>query len=255
MGKAGRRIVAVAVMMIATSLPAVSLAVAETQTENIVAEQRTSLSLRIAPEAAQRLLPAGWEPGAGPNAPNLSLIFMDRKLALTPDGALLGAGVNRLLVMSMGARNTETGETRSMIVGGYSADPAGSPGAYNVYGKGVVTLVRTEHVSDKELIEERWSVTADDGGALEVVLKFERATPRLSPFELTIHSAANPDFYRLYRGEQATDVLRNAASGVDRVTTATVEASGGRLGEILNGAGPVTAISNSPFYARRTFLP
>ena len=122
-------------------------AAAVTKTETIVSEQRTSLSLRVAPEVAQSLLPAGWTVSAGPAAPNLSVTFMDRKLALGPDGRLLQSGTNRLLVISVGARNQQTGETRAMIVGGYSADPAGVPGAYKVYGAGSVDVVRSEHIA------------------------------------------------------------------------------------------------------------
>lgn len=243
--------------MVAATLAAVAPASAETQTETIVAEQRTSLSLRITPEAARSLLPEGWESSAGPTAPNLSLIFMDRALGLGPDGQKLGTGVNRLLVMAMGAKNTQTGETRTLIVGGYSADPVGSPGAYNVYGKGSMEMARTERIDSAavETVQERWTVKTSDGGVLNVDLTFKRGVPTLNPFELKIYSAVQPDFYRIYRGRQTTDVIRNASSGVDRVQAVAVEASGGRLGEILKDAGPALAVSNSPFYSRETFLP
>lgn len=232
-------------------------AFAETQTETIVSEQRTSMSVRITPEAARSLLPAGWVSGAAPDAPNLSLIFMDRKLALEPGGKPLMAGVNRVLVMSMAARNTATGEMRSMIVGGYSADPAGSPGAYGVYGMGSVDLVRTERITGmgSNTVEETWAVRAADGGRLDVRLVFDRGVPVRSPFELKIYSAAKPDFYRIYRGSQASDTLRTPSGGAGRLTSVSLEASGGRLGEILKGAGPVLAASNAPFYERETFLP
>lgn len=255
MGGAMRRVAAAGLAVF--FLGAAALAEAETQTERIVAEQRTSLSVRIAPEAAQSLLPDGWTVNAGPQASNLSLNFMDRKLALNAEGKLLGSGVNRLLVMSMAAKNVQTGEVRTMIVGGYSADPAGSPGAYRVYGRGSVDLIRSEHVDGvaSNMVEERWTVTAEDGGVLNISLSFERGVPTLNPFELKIHSAAAPDFYRIYRGQQAVDVLRNAASGVDRVASVSVEAAGGKLGEIFKDVGAVLAASNSPFYGRETFLP
>jgi hypothetical protein len=230
------------------------VAVAETHTETIVSEQRTSVSVRITPEAAQSLLPAGWTPSGA--EPTLSLIFMDRKLALAPDGKPLGAGVNRLLVMSLGARNAATGEARGLIVGGYSTDPTGVPGAYNVYAHGVVDVARSERTAGiaSDIVEEHWTVKAADGGVLDVRVAFARGVPALGEFELKVHSGADPAFYRIYRGEQATDVVRNA-SGVDRVQSVTVTASGGRLGEIVATGAQVMSVSNAPYYMRETFLP
>src|SRR6267378_2667959 len=98
---------------------------AETQTENIVAEMRTYLYLQVAPDAVQSFLPSGWTSnpvtaGATKDA-NFVVLFIDRKLALTPDGKPLQAGVNRLLVLIVPSKNTKTGEAANMIVGGYSA--------------------------------------------------------------------------------------------------------------------------------------
>ena len=76
---------------------------AETQTENVVAEQRTYVYLQVAPGKAQAFLPSGWKvnpaaAGATKDS-NLTILFLDRKLALTPDGKPLQSGTNRLLVV------------------------------------------------------------------------------------------------------------------------------------------------------------
>jgi hypothetical protein len=231
----------------------------ETQTENVVAEQRTSVSLRIAPEAAQALLPAGWTSNAQGSGPNLTVIFMDRKLALTPDGKPLQSGVNRLLVLAMSARNTATGEVRGMIVGGVSADPLGSPGAYKVYRRGAVTLTRTERgeVKDGKIettVEEHWAAKGADGGTVNLDLTFSRGVPNLTAFESKNYSGAEPNFYRTYRGQQASEVLRNTA-GVNRVQSVTLKATGGTLGKAIDGSEQILAISSAPFYSRLTFIP
>src|SRR5258706_6370703 len=98
---------------------------AETQTENIVAEMRTYLYLQIAPNAVQSFLPSGWTSnpvtaGATKDA-NFVVLFIDRKLALTPDGKPLQAGVNRLLVLIVPRKITKTAKAANMILGGYSA--------------------------------------------------------------------------------------------------------------------------------------
>jgi hypothetical protein len=242
-----------AVMGLLTATPAWS----ETQTENIVSEQRTSVSLHVAPEAAQAFLPPGWVLNAPATGANLSLIFMDRSLELTPDGKPLQAGVNRMLVLAMAGKNSTTGQVRSFIVGGYSADPLGMPGAYKVYRPGVVTVTRNEQsvVKDGKLettVEEHWAAKGTDGATVTLDLTFQRGPAKLTPFEQHNYSAAEPDFYRTYRGQQAIDTLRGA--GVDRVSSIKLKAAGGSLGKAIDGAEQIISISNDPFYSRLTFV-
>jgi hypothetical protein len=246
-----KRTVGVVMAGMAAATPALS----QTQTENIVSEQRTSVSLRISPEAAQAFMPEGWVP----NAPNLSLIFMDRKLQLTPDGKPLQSGANRVLVLSMAGKNKATGEVKGLIVGGYSTDPAGVPGAYKVYKPGAVTVTRTERdeVKDGKLesrVEEHWVARGADGASVTLDLAFTRGLPTLTTLDAKVYSGAEPDFYRNYRGQQATDVLRNA-SGVNRVQSVSLKASGGALGKAIDGTEQIVSISNAPFYTRLTFVP
>lgn len=232
---------------------------AETQTEHVVAEQRVSVSVRVSPEAAQAFMPKGWVPNASAAGPTLSLIFMDRALALTPEGKPLQSGVNRLLVLSMAGKNLATGEVRGLIVGGYSADPLGTPGAYKVYGPGVVGVTRTEHSQVKAGrietdVDEHWSAQGADGATVELTLSYVRGLPTFSAFEQKIYSGADPDFYRIYRGQQASDVLRGPG-GVDQVRAVSLKASGGKLGKALEGTPQILSITAAPFYSRKTYLP
>jgi hypothetical protein len=238
-------------------LVAATPAWSETQTENIVSEQRTTVSLHVAPEAAQAFLPKGWVLNGPATGPNLSVIFMDRSLELTPDGKPLQAGVNRVMVLAMTGKNTTTGEVRSFIVGGYSADPLGVPGAYKVYRPGTVTVSRAEQSLVKDgkqetTVEEHWAAKGTDGAAVNLDLAFQRGPAKLTPFEQHNYSAAEPDFYRTYRGQQAVDTLRGA--GVDRVKSVTLKATGGMLGKAIDGTEQIVSVSNAPFYSRLTFV-
>lgn len=234
-------------------------ALAETQTEKIVAEQRTSVSLRIAPEIAQSLLPAGWQPSASADGPNLTLIFMDRALQLTPDGKPLQSGSNHLLVLAVGARNSATGETRSMIVGGYSDDPQGVPGAYKVYKPGQVTVTRNERHLEVQgkpqtTVSEHWEAKGADGATVNLDLSWRRGLPELRTFEQKNYSGAEPAFYRIYRGKQAVDTVRT--DGVNRAgAIISLKASGGVLGKAIDGSQRIVSVSTVPFYSRLTFLP
>ena len=239
-----------------------SRAEAETQTENVVAEQRTYVFLQVAANAAQAFLPAGWAvnpPAAGATKDaNLVLVLIDRKLALTPDGKPLQSGTNRLLVLLVPGKNTQTGEAANMVVGGYSADPAGAPGAYKVYGAGSVNVDRVEKSADTPAgtVEESWAVKGPDGNGLDLHVVFTRGVPAMSSFDLRIFSAADPKFYRMYRGDQVVDVLRSVNTGVNRVQRVELKASGsGKLVNAINGSEKIIAINAMPFYRRLTFLP
>jgi len=253
----------VAVLIIAGIWTTIALpAQAETQTENIVAEMRTYLYLQLASDAAQSFLPSGWTlspvaTGAAKDA-NFVVLFIDRKLALTPDGKPLQAGVNRLLVVIVPSKNVKTGEVANMIVGGYSADPGGVPGAYKVYGPGAVTVDRTEQGAGKleSKVTESWVAKGQDGNELDLRINFVRGVPSLSTFDVHNFSAADPTFYRIYRGEQVVDVLRSVNTGVNRVQMVELKASGsGKLAKAINGSEKIIAINALPFYRRLTFLP
>jgi hypothetical protein len=235
---------------------------AETQTENIVAEMRTYLYLQVGSDAVQSFLPSGWTSSPVANGAvkdaNFVVLFIDRKLALTPDGKPLQAGVNRLLVLIVPSKNAKTGEVANMIVGGYSTDPLGSPGAYKVYGPGTVSVDRTEHGTDKLdiRVDETWVAKGQDGNELDLHTSFVRGVPALGSFDVHNFSAADPAFYRIYRGEQVVDVLRSVNTGVNRVQTFELKASGsGKLAKAINGSEKVIAITALPFYRRLTFLP
>jgi hypothetical protein len=242
---------------------AVPGAQAETQTENIVAEQRTYVYLEVAPNAAQAFLPAGWTvnpPEAGvTKGANLIVLFLDRKLGLTPDGKPLQAGTNRLLVLIIPSKNAKTGEAANMIVGGYSADPQGVPGAYRVYGAGTVSVHRIENGSGGKLdntVDETWFARGDDGSEVDFHVAFTRGLPTLGSFDVHNYSAAEPTFYRIYRGDQIVDTVKSVNSGIDRAQGVALKASGnGKLASAINGSEKIVAINSMPFYRRLTFLP
>jgi len=230
---------------------------AETHTENVVAEQRTYVFLQVAANAAQAFLPQGWTLNPASTGPtkdaNLVLVWIDRKLALTPDGKPLQSGTNRLLVLLAPVKSPQ-GDAVNMVVGGYSMDPAGAPGAYKVYSAGPVTVDRVE--KSNGTVDETWAAKGPDGSGATLHVAFTRGVPTASSFDLRIFSAADPAFYRMYRGDQVVDFVRSVNTGVNRVQTVELKASGsGKLATALNGSEKIIAINTMPFYHRNTFLP
>ena len=79
--------------------------------------------------------------------------------------------------------------------------------------------------------------------------------PARSKVEAKVHSAAKPAFYRIYRFEQAADVARSTAAGIDRVSKFSFKASGPKLAPIFDGTEQLISVTSIPSYSRSIYLP
>src|SRR5256885_183706 len=69
------------------------------------------------------------------------------------------------------------------------------------------------------------------------------------------HSACPPDFYRIYRVDQAADVVRSTATGTDRVQKVSFKVVGQPLTQLFDGTEQLISITSIPLYTRQLFLP
>jgi hypothetical protein len=60
---------------------------------------------------------------------------------------------------------------------------------------------------------------------------------------------------KIYRVEQATDVVRSTATGTDRAQKVSFKASGKQLAPFFDGSEQLIAITSIPWYTRQIFLP
>src|ERR1700745_1232624 len=74
------------------------------------------------------------------------------------------------------------------------------------------------------IVEESWELQSQDGDSIQLQIQCVRGTMTSSKAETAMYSAAKPDFYRIYRSEQSSDVVRDSES--DRVQTFVFKASG-----------------------------
>jgi len=219
---------------------------------------RTSLTFKAADTAVQKMLPAGWElnsPAAGPTKGfNLGVTLIDYVTVQDPEGKPLP--LRNIVVLNIPAKKAGTSEAVTMVFGGFIAQ-AGVPGAYGVYGSANITVDRRSHTEPdgKSMINETWQAKADDGSMLDLQIEFERGVPARSKVEAKVHSSAKPDFYRIYRFEQAADVVRSTAAGIDRVSKFSFKASGPKLAPIFDGTEQLISITSVPSYSRSIFLP
>jgi hypothetical protein len=230
------------------------------QSEKFVATEadiRTVLHFKVSDGAVQKLLPAGWEvdsPTSGPYTDvNFHMFFIDRLLARDPGGKPLTA--MRLAVQVIPAKKTGAEVRGLMVVGGFVSHPNGAPGSYGNYVKAEADVgrkVRTD-AAEVSTVEESWEFHAEDGDRLQLQIEYVRGMPTPSKGEAKAYSAIKPDSYRIYRFEQATEVLRGAGA-TDRVQKISFKASGARLAPVFDGSEQLLGVTSVPWYIRSTYL-
>jgi hypothetical protein len=219
---------------------------------------RTVVTFRAPSAAVQKFLPDGWEVQAvaegTDKGANLAVYLVDFQFGQDPAGKpLIGAPTMALVIP---ARKTGTDIVAGIIPGGYTA-PAGVPGAYGNFLAGKVTVERQSHTEGdgKTVIDETWQIRGDDGARVDFQIKFVRGVPVREKTEMKYYSSTKPEFYRIYRVEQGTDVVRSAATGVDRATRLSFKASGGKLAPLFDGAEQLIGVTSLPLFLRTVYLP
>jgi hypothetical protein len=129
--------------------------------------------------------------------------------------------------------------------------------AYGAFALGNATADQHVHTDPDGMsnVEESWEFKADDGGPLRLQLQYDRGTEVISKTEATPYSVVRPEFYRIYRIEQATDVVRSTVTGTDRTRKFLFKAAGGKLSQLFDGSEQLISVTALPWYSRRVFLP
>jgi hypothetical protein len=249
------RIFAAATFSLAMLAPAA--AHADTPTERYV-EVRTVLGFRIAPAAAQSLLPNGWQPIelAGPNqGVNLNVILTERMLRETVDGKPIDGGRSRSVIFVVPAKETAGPARGPVIVLVLAPPPESVPGAYGVAARSEIKMTRSRHFdATGESGSESWAVVTDDEGKLAVEIKYTRSTPVRQVTTSKVYSGSIAGSFRIYHTDQGIDVMRGAGI-TDRVQSVSFQAAGPRLGRIFDGTEQLVSVSAVPWHVRNVSLP
>src|SRR3954465_8870746 len=166
-------------------------------------ESRTTLNVKANPDAVQKLLPAGWVPvpSTSPGAPgaNLNVTLMERVIVLDPQGKPVRTGTTRYAVLTVPARNVQTGQANTIAVAGISPD---SPGAYGVYKAASTAKLERTVIGEAEgfaRVQEAWEFAAASGERIELRLTYRRGPVAKAHVETVVRSAIKPEFQRTYR--------------------------------------------------------
>jgi len=220
---------------------------------------RTALTFKASDAAVQRMLPEGWDvnsPTAGPSQGfNLGMTLIDQKYTQDAEGK--PTAPVRGVVLTIPAKKKGSDTAGTMVVAGLFA-LNGVPGAYGVYSPARVLIerrTRTRLNGGETLVNESWDFRTEDGNAIEVQVRFTPAVPSKVRAEAKVYSGVKPDFYRIYRIEQAVDVARSVPDNVDRATKVSINISGKKFAPLFDGTEKVISMTSIPWYSRQVYLP
>jgi hypothetical protein len=222
-------------------------------------EHRTVLAFRVPDAAAQKLLPEGWQASPVSTGPskdaNLNVVFVDLLTVQNADGS--PGETYRVAALVVPAKKKGTDVTVPMVVGGFASTPSYVPGAYGTFTLASATIDRHIHTdpAGKTNVEESWEFKGDGGDAIQLQLQFDRGIAARSKAETMPHSGVKPDFYRIYRIEQAADVVRSIPNNTDRAQKYAFKAAGAKLASLFDGSEQLVSITSLPFYTRQVSLP
>ncbi len=226
---------------------------------NTVAAQRTHLSFKVSDAAVQKLLPEGWEASPSNTGPskdaNLTVVFVDLLTVQNPDGS--PGETYRVAGLAIPAKKKGTDATVPMVVGGFASTQSYAPGPYGTFALASATVDRRVHTdpAGKSDVEESWEFKGDGGDAIQLQLQYVSGPAARSKIEAMPHSGIKPGFYRIYRIEQAVDVVRSTATGTDRVQKYAFKAAGAKLAQLFDGSERLISITSVPFYTNQISLP
>lgn len=222
-------------------------------------DARTVLHLKASGDAVQKLLPAGWvsAPGSGPlEDANAVLIFVEGIAAEDADGKPVPP-LGKLAILAFPAKNEQTGDAGLMVVAGFASHPQGAPGAYGVYVFATLAMEKSSRSKGPgpTMVEEIWDVSTGAGDQLRFVMSYERGIGTRAHIEPRIYAAENPEFYRIYKADQVSEVVHSAADEAKRAEKVELSASGPLLSKVFDGDEQLVAVTSIPAYYRQVFLP
>jgi hypothetical protein len=219
---------------------------------------RTILAFKVVDAAVQKFLPDGWEPDVATAGPakdvNLRVTFIDRIVNQDAEGKALDPV--RIAHLSVPAKKTGT-ETRGTVLSRvYITSASAVPGPYGVSVHASANMERKVRIDagGTATVEESWEFRSQDGDSIQLQIQYAGGGPSPSTkAETKLYSAAKPEFYRIYRSEQSTDVVRSTAA--DRVQKILFKAGGPKLSPLFDGSEQLIGVTTNPWYTRQTFLP
>jgi hypothetical protein len=219
---------------------------------------RIAVGFRVPHDALHERLPRPWEPdppeGAAPEVPNLNVIFSDSLLNLDTLGSPAPDESTRSLIFLAKARNTDSGDQSGFVFRIFTNHPEAVPGKYgNSQQAGLRREQRSESVGLETRISELVDLTSPDGGRVGLRLRYLRGAPERVRQRTIVRSTTDESVVRVYESDELTDVLLDAAGGVDRIQYYEFRSTVAEMADVFDGSEKVVAIKVSPWYVRDVY--
>ena len=246
------------ILALTLALLVVVPAAAETKVGSNI-DSRVVLAFKVNDDPVQAKLPGGWGLLTLPNGPlagsNLLVAFIDRHLALDPDGKPLTPHNSRsVALLAYGVKPGVEG-AHMFVLRVYETSPIA-----NSYDNGVEAsigrdMTLTGPVDGARTHQESWIVEPESGGALRLNLSYQSGRPGWSSSEAMPYSSVNPDFHRIYRYDQLADLSMSVALGRELNGDIAVESSIPELAMMFDGSENLMGVMTIPVYVREVSLP
>lgn len=244
-----------------------TIAVFHVLTANVNAEtlQTSSLNFRIVlffnvdQKVVQELLPTPWKAGSISKGPlrgsNILILFDDWFIRQDGEGKLYKDGTYCSSALVAFGKNEQTEEFSSFVT--HVLWPYDDPGPYKNAVKAVVNREATikSSTSTTGSGSESWTINDNTGGTLEFRMDYQRGVPNRRKSEPKPRSNVDPDFYRIYRFDQAADLVLSVPEGINRVKNYELKTTIPELRKIFDGSEQLIGISVLPILVRQAFLP
>jgi hypothetical protein len=222
---------------------------------------RLVVGLKVREAPLQNWLPAGWQPSQVASGPsqgaNLILGFVDRLHNVDGSGKPIGTGRDRYLAIVIPAKRAEGGTPANFVVRVYTPNESVLPGPYKTSVLAGVVRKHAEEGSGREpgAVTDTWEVSPSDGGQLRLSISLRRGPLTRSTTDQKFYSPVNPEFHRVYRTQQALDVVKSVAQQIDRVESLELKVGIPELAGLFDGTEQVISVGEVPWNAREIFLP
>lgn len=219
-------------------------------------ESRLYLMFQAEDSALQGLLPEPWRVNAVSSGPskgaNLSVIFIQTFVCDTPEGKPSpSGGTARYVVITVQAKNAQTGEESTFVTRIYTTDPARVPGHYM---NAVKADIRREFSSKAENGElgtgsDYWEMKDSRGGIIKVRADYNHTALNHVKWERTIRTNAAPELAFIYHVDQSSELLKSSVTGADLLTNYNFLSSVSEHSGYLNDKLKLISVTEIPSFS------
>ena len=236
-------------------------AYAETPVESSV-ESRLYLSFQVQESDVQGWLPEPWRVNTLTSGPskdsNLSVIFVQTLLCETPEGKPSpSSGMARYVVLTVPAKNAQTGEETVFVLRVYTTDSERIPGHYKNAIKADMRRDLSLKVENMEpgTGSDNWEMKEATGGSIKVQFAYKRSTMNRAKWERKIRSAVDPNLSYIYRVDQTAELLKSVSVGVDQLQSYEFQSTVPELSKLFNNRSKLVSVTEIPCFILQVSQP